>query len=314
MAALRQIWETCNAAWLPILTALQLVTSYSLFNSQSACSWKLVETLRYLFVYLSDMLFLHKPIAIRLTLVVATATAMSTSSKTIAVIGGGSVGSTLANSLVQGFSAAAINDNPAAQSSPKVVIGARDPAKTQAALAGTDGTKKELTVLPLTEAIAAADVLILATPSVHTDDDIEALAKSLGDVTGKVIIDATNPLSEFSDGLQVRWMQGTSGGEVLQKCLPESKVYKCFNTIGVDWMDRDKALAGGMEMLYCGPDSGIEELVALVGFQPRYVGPIRYARNLEAMAELWIHCAIPPMPAKQLGRDWGFALKGSPEP
>ena len=25
----------------------------------------------------------------------------------------------------------------------------------------------------------------------------------------------------------------------------------------------------------------------------RYVGPIRYARNLEAIAELWIHLTVP---------------------
>ena len=241
------------------------------------------------------------------TLLVSTATSsMSFSFETIAVIGGGNVGSTLANSLVQGTA----DQTPP----PTVVVGARDPAKTKAALAGMNDAKKDLTIWSLPDAVAAADLLILATPGGHTDEDIEVIAKSLGDVKGKAIIDATNPLSEFADGLQVRWTQGTSGGEVLQKCLPESKVYKCFNTIGVDWMDRSKALEGGMEMFYCGPDNGIEEVVAAVGFKPRYVGPIRYARNLEAMAELWIHCAIPPLPSKQLGREWGFAMKGNPEP
>jgi len=43
-----------------------------------------------------------------------------------------------------------------------------------------------------------------------------------------------------------------------------------------------------------------------VGFRALWVGPIRYARNLEAMAELWIHMAIPPLPAAQWGRDWTF--------
>lgn len=33
----------------------------------------------------------------------------------------------------------------------------------------------------------------------------------------------------------------------------------------------------------------VEKVIAGVGFLPVYVGPIRYARNLEAIAELWIH-------------------------
>ena len=34
----------------------------------------------------------------------------------------------------------------------------------------------------------------------------------------------------------------------------------------------------------------------------RYVGEIRYARNLEAIAELWTHLAIPQIDA---AADWG---------
>lgn len=30
-----------------------------------------------------------------------------------------------------------------------------------------------------------------------------------------------------------------------------------------------------------------------VGFIPKYVGPIRYARHLEAIAELWIDLGVP---------------------
>jgi len=221
------------------------------------------------------------------------------------VIGGGNVGSTLANSLEQSKKAG------------KVVIGARDPAKTQAELKTKD--LGHLLIESMPDVIASADILILALPGAPTDEGIAAMAQSLvvvvGDDTlkGKTIIDATNPLTDFPD-LEVRWTQGTSGGEVLQKCLPDCKVYKCFNTIGFDWMDRTKAMeGGGMDMLFCGPDSDIAELVEAVGLTPRYMGPIHYARNLEAIAELWIHCAIPPLPGKQLGHNWGFALKGNPE-
>jgi predicted dinucleotide-binding enzyme len=70
-------------------------------------------------------------------------------------------------------------------------------------------------------------VIILATPSVRDDAGIRALAASLGDVSGKVVIDATNPLGSFGESLNVRWGgDGTSGGEVLASALPGARVYK----------------------------------------------------------------------------------------
>lgn len=222
-------------------------------------------------------------------------------SKTIAVLGGGSVGSTLAEAL------------EASGEAKSVVIAARDPEKTKAALAekGLSSIKVE----HVASALASADVIILATPSAYSDEAIEAIAKSLGDVAGKCIVDATNPLTEFQNGLEVRWSQGTSGGEVLQSYLPSAFVYKAFNTCGVEHMSS----AAGKDMLFCGTNTNEDALalaaavVGAVGFKPYYVGPIRYARNLEAIAELWIHCAIPPLPAAQLGRDWTFAIAGNPE-
>lgn len=241
------------------------------------------------------MLFFPKLLIDGLVLAVS----MSLTNKTIAVVGGGSVGSTLADSIIA-----------SSQGAPnRVVIAARDPSKTKAELAA-----KQLGNLPVEsaqDAIRTADILILAVPGKHTDKGIQKMAHSLGDVSGKTVIDATNPLSEFSDGLEVRWTQGTSGGEVLQKYLPTAKVYKAFNTIGVEHMARPKSV--GTDMLFCGPDAEIQDVIAAVGFTPRYMGPIRYARNLEAIAELWIHCAIPPLPGQQLGRDWSFAVAGNPE-
>jgi predicted dinucleotide-binding enzyme len=148
------------------------------------------------------------------------------------------------------------------------VIAARDPEKVKVKL--TD-LPESLKIELAATAIASADVLILATPSVHSDEGIQALAVSLGDVSGKVIIDATNPLTEFSNGLQVRWAQGTSGGEVLQEALPTAFVYKAFNTLGLEHM----AVPDGKDMLFCGAagDSKdlTEDIVAGVGYKHYYV-------------------------------------------
>lgn len=219
---------------------------------------------------------------------------MSLSKQKVVVVGGGSVGSTLANAIASSQQAASVS------------IAARNVEKTQGKLA--EQGREGLTVELAADAIASADILILATPGPNSDKGIQEIAASLGDVSGKMIIDATNPLTEYP-GLEVRWAQGTSGGEVLQEALPEAIVYKAFNTLGVEHM----ADAKGKDMLFCGPDDKIKEVVAAVGFTPRYVGPLRYARNLEAIAELWIHCAIPPLPAQYLGREWTFGIQGPTE-
>ena len=220
-------------------------------------------------------------------------------SKVVAILGGGSVGTTLANAIL------------ASGRAKSVIIAARDPAKTQVKL---DEQGLSLKAELASSALQGADIIIMATPSAHSDEAIEEIAKSMGDVTGKCIIDATNPVTAFPEGLEVRWTQGTSGGEVLQKAIPTAFVYKAFNTVGVEHM----ADAKGKDMMFCGPSENEEalglatEVVSAVGFKPYYVGPIRYARNLEAMAELWMHLAIPPLPAANFGLDWTFAIAGNP--
>jgi predicted dinucleotide-binding enzyme len=75
--------------------------------------------------------------------------------------------------------------------------------------------------------------------------------------------------------------------------------------------------AGQEDMLVAGdvrPEfkEKVAAIVAAVGFRPRFVGPIRYARNLEAIAELWIHLAVPPAgeTRENWGRSWNFAVHG----
>ena len=215
----------------------------------------------------------------------------------IAIVGGGSVGTTLAKALF---------DN-----GKDVVIAARDPAKTESSLKASH--LSELAVQTMTDALKAADVIVLATPGSVDDAGIQAFAQSLGDVSGKVIIDATNPLGPFQEGLNVRWGKTTSAGEVLAEALPTAKVYKSFNTVGVEHMK----YALGKDMMLAGdPDEAsrkiAEEVVAGVGFKPFYVGPIRYARNLEAIAELWIHMAVPPLGGRTTTRKFWFSIAGDP--
>lgn len=117
----------------------------------------------------------------------------------------------------------------------------------------------------ISEAVSVSDVVILATPGMRSTTQAQHTAQLLGPgAAGKVVIDATNPLSPWP-ALDVLW-DGTSGGrhgvlndascwctpthspscpgasstalpacaggELLQQALPQSHVFKAFNTIG----------------------------------------------------------------------------------
>jgi predicted dinucleotide-binding enzyme len=195
-----------------------------------------------------------------------------------------------------------------------VTIAARNPTKTRTELA-----ERDLEHIPvgddINKTLESSHIIILATPGIHEESAIKAFAESLGNMSHKIIIDATNPLGPFSTGLCVRWEAGTSGAEILQKYLPEAIVFKAFNTVGVEHMQE----ALGKDMLFAGGASDdvaktsiVEGVIRAVGFKPFYVGPIRYARNLEAMAELWIHMAVPPLGARNTSRNFWFSISGDP--
>ncbi len=175
--------------------------------------------------------------------------------------------------------------------------------------------------MTISEAVNWSEFILLTVPGVREPEQYSALASQLGaGAEGKVIIDATNPLAPYP-ALDIFWDGNKSAGELLQAALPKSFVYKGFNTVGLGHLGnpdgsqitggRDSSL-GPLKMLFCGSADRHEQaaqVIAGVGFQPLYVGPIRYSRNLEAIAELWIHLAIPGVGSPE---EWGFGFHFEP--
>ncbi|KAG5182405.1 glycosyl hydrolases family 18-domain-containing protein [Tribonema minus] len=228
-----------------------------------------------------------------------TLAAADTMSLKVAIVGAGKVGLTLGGQLEkQGY---------------VIKFGSRDPtsAKIQEVLKQHPQASAD-TIAAVTD---WADVILLTTPSGSkqcTDEAYAAIAASFGPgVKGKVIIDATDPITDFP-AKAWRWEKGTSGAEVLQSFLPDATVYKAFNQVGVGLMahgdgSKIKGWSGGMlTMMYAGaPEKRdvAEQVISSIGWRPAYVGPIRYARNLEALAELWIHLHVTPNGIA--GTSWG---------
>ncbi len=73
-------------------------------------------------------------------------------------------------------------------------------------------------------------MLLFATPWAATESAIA----SAGDLTGKIVIDATNPLHSDLSGLL--FGTTTSAAEKVQLLATGAKVVKAFNTIGYNIM------------------------------------------------------------------------------
>src|SRR5437773_1902658 len=114
----------------------------------------------------------------------------------IGMIGMGSVGGTLGRRW--------------AERGHEVAFGARDPASVKAKTFAAN-IKGAATVLSVSNACAASDVIVLATPWNATLTTIG----QAGDLRGKIVIDVTNPLKADLSGLAVG--HETSGAEEVQR-------------------------------------------------------------------------------------------------
>jgi predicted dinucleotide-binding enzyme len=150
-------------------------------------------------------------------------------------------------------------------------------------------------------AASASEVVVLATPWQATEQAV----KDCGDLTGKVLIDCTNPLTPDFTALEVG--HTTSGAEQVAKWAPGARVCKAMNQIGAPMMDRPE-LPGKPVMFVCGDDDAAKavtgELVAELGFEAVDAGDLTLARLLEPYALIWIHLAL----RRGFGTNFGFGL------
>lgn len=197
----------------------------------------------------------------------------------IAILGAGNVGATLGKRF--------------AEVGHDVVFGVRDPEKyADAQLAGAVSTNNE--------AVRGASVVVLAVPY----GAAEAALKECGNLSGKIVVDATNPLAMTASGLGLTVGFETSGAEIIAGFLNGGKLVKCFNTTGFATMADPR----GSMMFVCGDDSEANETVRRlsdeIGFETLNIGDLTRARLLEPLAMLWIHLAF----TSELKRDFAFTI------
>ena len=133
------------------------------------------------------------------------------------------------------------------------------------------------------------DVIVLAIPY---DSAVDAL-RSVGDLTGKVVLDITNPLTPDYMGLTVG--HDTSAAEQIAKAVPAAELVKGFNTVFAQVLAAGSGFGGGQKVtVFVASDSerakrAARELGESMGFKVMDAGGLKNARYLEPLAGLNIY-------------------------
>ncbi len=176
----------------------------------------------------------------------------------IGILGTGAVG----QSLAKGFT----------KHGHEVKLGHRDPKASYA------------------DAATFGEIALLCTPWNGTESAITlADPKNLA---RKVVIDVTNPLQPTAtDPFALALGFDDSGGEQVQRWLPQSRVVKAFNIVGNSLMVDPKLPGGPPDMFIAGNDAAAKQTVTRIctqfGWPVVDIGGIERSRLLEPLAMLW---------------------------
>lgn len=199
----------------------------------------------------------------------------------IAIIGSGNVGGALAQQWIK--------------AGHQVLIGAKFPLSDKnAQLAASIGEERFTTIL---QAVAESEVMLIATPPTAIFEVIE----QLGDVSGKVLVDATNAVRQKPapyDTVYHALAEKTNG-----------KVVKCFNSTGFENMLNPEYHGEKLDMFMAGDDADAKQTASQLALDAGFgacwdFGPGDKVVLLEQFALSWINLAI----MQGHGRDIAFRV------
>ena len=190
-----------------------------------------------------------------------------------AIIGLGNIGATLATRLTAG--------------SVDVIMSERDLDKARQ-LAARLGPRT--TVMPVGDAIKAADIVVLA---IWFDAIKDLLAADPSAFSGKIVVDPSNPIAPDGNGGFRKTIPGDqSAAMIIAALLPhDAKLVKAFGTLGA------QTLASGANrwpepavLFYAADDTeagrAVAKLIVAAGFSPFDTGGIDQSIRLEVGGDL----------------------------
>jgi predicted dinucleotide-binding enzyme len=200
----------------------------------------------------------------------------------IAIIGTGNVGGALATKW--------------ANNGHQIYLGVRDTSNFK----GQDLFKNPNTkALLIQEAVQKAEVIVLATPAMMAIE----VAQSLGDTTGKVIIDTMNIVMG-------RGPEGFSNtAEAILAHTNTTDVVKCFNTTGFNNMENPNYGDQVLDAFVAGNSSKGKEIAQQLALDAGFANCYNVGGNdrfelMEKFAFFWINLAM----FQGQGREIGFKL------
>jgi 8-hydroxy-5-deazaflavin:NADPH oxidoreductase len=204
---------------------------------------------------------------------------MSESDGTVAIIGTGTIGSTLAAEFAaggQGF-----------------LLAGRDQGTTRKISAGLGGHAEAVSV---DEAVDRAGVLVVA---VWLDDFRQFIADYGGRLAGKVIVDPSNPVGPDGAGGYRKVIGGQeSSGQILAGLLPDgARLVKAFGTLSAPSLAAAARQKPDQAVLfYAADDDAAGDLVAglirAAGFDPVRVGGLDQSTRIEMFGDLHEYGAL----------------------
>ncbi|MCB2092472.1 MAG: NAD(P)-binding domain-containing protein [Alphaproteobacteria bacterium] len=198
----------------------------------------------------------------------------------IAIIGTGNVGGALATQW--------------AKAGHQIFLGVRDTANFK----GMELLDNENTsVHSIPEAVNLSEVILVASPPQFA----EQLAADFGNVSGRIIIDATNAIRTKPEHYQTAYHAF--------EALTEAAVVKCFNSTGFENMKNPDYGNVKLDMFMAGASEKAKAVAAQLskaaGFENCYdFGGADKVELLEKFALSWINLAI----FQGMGRDLGFKV------
>ena len=185
----------------------------------------------------------------------------------------------------------------------QVKLGTRSPAK----LAEWASANRSVALGTFAEAAQFGELIVLAVKGTAAREALELTGK--GNVAGKTVIDATNPIADappVNGVLKFFTNLDESLLERLQKAFPDAHLVKAFNSVGNACMVNPQFQGGKPTMFICGNNEAAKAAVRGVldqfGWETADMGKAEAARAIEPLCMLW---CIPGF----LRNDWVHAFK-----
>jgi len=198
---------------------------------------------------------------------------MTISDDTVAIVGIGNIGSTLAANFAAGGQ--------------DFLLAGRDQEAARKLASSLDGHAEAVSI---DEAVERADVLVFA---VWLDAFRELIAQYGERLAGKVIVDPSNPVGpDGAGGYRKVIGEQESSGQILAGLLPAgARLVKAFGTLSADSLSAAARREPERAVLFYAADDDaageeVADLIRIAGYEPVRVGGLDQSIRLEVFGDL----------------------------